>query len=118
GSAGRAAAGAIGIGSAVGAAIANRRLLGPAEARVMAVAAAALLLLSVVAVKWPRVVTFPLAFFGTWTAIALVIRAYKLHRSGVEEDRKEKKPAKQPAGSREDVAHSRKPGRAPKRRHG
>jgi cardiolipin synthase len=93
GSASRAAAGAIGIGSAVGAAIASRRELGPAEARVMAVAAAALLLLSIVAVEWPRVVTFPLAFFGTWTAIALVIRAYKLHRSGVEDDKKEKKPA-------------------------
>jgi cardiolipin synthase len=90
GSASRAAAGAIGIGSAVGAAITSRRELGPAEARVMGVAAAALLLLSLVAVKWPRVVTLPLAFFGTWVAIALVIRAFKLHRSGVEEDRKEK----------------------------
>ena len=80
GSAGRAAAGAIGIGNAVGAAITNRRVLGPAEARVMAVAASLLLLLSIVAVKWPRGVTFPLAFFGTWISIALFIRAYKLHR--------------------------------------
>ena len=36
GSAGRAAAGVIGVGSAVGAAITNRRVLGPAEARLMA----------------------------------------------------------------------------------
>ncbi|HWS53427.1 MAG TPA: phospholipase D-like domain-containing protein [Pyrinomonadaceae bacterium] len=90
GSVGRVAAGAMGIGSAVGAAVANRRLLGPAEARVMVVAAVALLLLSIVAVKWPRVVTFPLAFFGTWTGIALLIRSYKLHRGGVEARRKEK----------------------------
>ena len=94
GSAGRAAAGAIGIGSAVGAAITNRRLLGPAEARVMAFAAAALLLLSIVAVKWPRVVTFPLAFFGTWTAVALLARAYKLHRSGAVDDVREKETTK------------------------
>jgi cardiolipin synthase len=91
GSVSRAAAGAMGIGSAVGAAIASRRLLGPAEARVMLFAAAALLLLSIVAVKWPRVVTFPLAFFGTWTGIALIIRSYKLHRNGVEQDRKEER---------------------------
>lgn len=93
GSASRAAAGAIGIGSAVGAAIANRRLLGPAEARVMVVAAAVLILLSIVAVKWPRVVTFPLAFFGTWTGIALLIRAYRLHREGVKAEKSGKGPA-------------------------
>jgi cardiolipin synthase len=86
GSAGRAAAGALGIGSAVRAAITNRRLLGPAEARIMAGSALALLLLSIVAVKWPRGFTYPLAFIGTWTAISLFIRSYKLHRSG-ERDR-------------------------------
>lgn len=80
GSAGRAAAGAIGIGSAVSAAITHRRELGPAEARIMVFAAFALLLLSVVAVQWPRVITFPLAFIGTWTAVALVVRAIKLRR--------------------------------------
>jgi cardiolipin synthase len=85
GSAGRAAAGAIGIGSAVGAAITNRRVLGPAEARVMATAATLLLALSIIAVKWPHFVTFPLAFVGTWVAIALFIRAYKLHERRVED---------------------------------
>lgn len=80
GSATRAAAGVIGVGSAVGAAMTNRRVLGPAEARVMLMAAGVLLLLSIVAVKWPRGVTFPLAFIGTWVSIALFIRAWKLHR--------------------------------------
>jgi cardiolipin synthase A/B len=104
GSVSRAAAGAMGIGSAVGAAITNRRLLGPAEARVMGVSAAALLLLSIVAVKWPRVVTYPLAFFGTWTAIALFIRAYRLHRAGSRQDAKEdarEKEAKEAAGQKQ-----------------
>jgi cardiolipin synthase len=87
GKASRAAAGVIGVGSTVGAAITNRRVLGPAEARIMAYAASLLLLLSIVAVKWPRGITYPLAFFGTWIALALFIRAYKLHRSG-EQDNK------------------------------
>ncbi|HYH83995.1 MAG TPA: phospholipase D-like domain-containing protein [Pyrinomonadaceae bacterium] len=102
GSAGRAAAGAIGIGSAVGAAITNRRVLGPAEARVMGSAATLLLLLSIVAVKWPSLVAFPLAFFGTWIAIALFIRAYKLHEGGEERDDKDKsEPPPPPAPSRD-----------------
>jgi cardiolipin synthase len=82
GSASRAAAGAIGIGSTVGAAITNRRVLGPAEARIMVMAAGSLFALALVAMKWPRVITYPLAFFGTWVALALFIRAYKLHKGG------------------------------------
>lgn len=82
GSATRAAAGALGIGSAVGAAITNRRVLGPAEAQVLAGSAAVLILLSMVAAKWPRVVAMPLAFFGVWTAISLVIRVRKLRKAG------------------------------------
>ncbi|HEX8353894.1 MAG TPA: phospholipase D-like domain-containing protein [Pyrinomonadaceae bacterium] len=88
GSATRAAAGVIGVGSAVGAAITNRRVLGPAEARLMVMSAALLLVLSMVAVKWPRGVTYPLAFIGTWVALALFVRAYKLHRgAGAAEER-------------------------------
>jgi cardiolipin synthase len=80
GSTSRAAAGVIGVGSAVGAAITNRRVLGPAEARLMAMAGGFLLGLSIIAVKWPRGITYPLAFIGTWVAIALFIRAYKLRK--------------------------------------
>lgn len=82
GSAGRAAAGAYGIGAAVGAAIANRRDLGPAEARIMLTVALLLTGVSAVAVLWPRVVTFPLAFLGLWVALALFIKAYNLRREG------------------------------------
>jgi len=100
GSATRAAAGFIGVGSAVGAAITNRRVLGPAEAQVMAGAGALLLLLSMVAVKWPRGITYPLAFFGTWIALALFIRAYKLHRgAGAQGEKCEQPPP--PAPERE-----------------
>jgi cardiolipin synthase A/B len=82
GSASRAAAGALGITSAVKAAITNRRLLGPAEARLMCFAGLMLLALSLVAFKWPRVVAFPLAFVGAWSAFALLVRAWRLHREG------------------------------------
>jgi cardiolipin synthase len=90
GSTSRAAAGVIGVGSAVGAAITNRRVLGPAEARLMAMAAGVLLALSAVAVKWPRGITYPLAFVGTWVALALFIRAYKLNRGARAASEKEK----------------------------
>jgi cardiolipin synthase len=93
GSATRAAAGVIGVGSTVGAAITNRRVLGPAEARVMIMAAGLLLLLSVVAVKWPRGFTFPLAFIGTWVALALFIRAWKLRKGAASEERGDATPA-------------------------
>jgi cardiolipin synthase len=80
GSTSRAAAGFIGVGSAVGAAITNRRVLGPAEARLMAMAGGFLLGLSLIAIKWPRGITYPLAFVGTWVALALFIRAFKLRK--------------------------------------
>jgi cardiolipin synthase len=90
GSTSRAAAGVIGVGSAVSAAITNRRVLGPAEARLMVMSAGVLLALSAVAVKWPRGITYPLAFVGTWVALALFIRAYKLHRGARDAAAKEK----------------------------
>jgi cardiolipin synthase len=81
GSAGRAGAGAIGIGSMIGAAITNRRALGPAEARVMASAGLVLVIMAVIALLWPRVVVVPFAILGVWVAVALWLRAWRLWRS-------------------------------------
>jgi cardiolipin synthase len=81
GSAGRAAAGVLRIGNAVGAAITNHRVLGPAEARIMFNAAWLLLLWAVVAVLWPRVVAVPIAVLGGWLAVSLLIRAYRLRKN-------------------------------------
>jgi cardiolipin synthase len=78
GSAGRMAAGAIGIGSAIGAAVTNHRLLGPAEARILGIAGAALVLLAVLAALWPRLIAVPLAALSTWVGAALLIRAWRL----------------------------------------
>src|SRR5215208_2405776 len=108
GSTSRAAAGVIGVGSAVGAAITNRRVLGPAEARLMWMAGGLLLGLSIIAVKWPSALTYPLAFVGTWVALALFIRAYKLHKAaraasgkGRPKERERDDPPPPPAPGRE-----------------
>jgi cardiolipin synthase len=80
GSVGRMAAGAIGLGSTVGAAIADRRVLGPAEARLLGAIGLILLALSIIAVLWPRLVVVPFAIVGVWVALALLVRASRLRR--------------------------------------
>jgi cardiolipin synthase len=85
GSAGRAVAGALGISNAVGAALTNRRTLGPAEAKLMLSGGLALLIIALVAILWPRILTVPLALFGIWVALGLLGRAYKLHVVGQKE---------------------------------
>lgn len=82
GSAGRAAAGAIGIGNAVGAAITNHRKLGAAEAKPMALAAMALAVVATIGMLWPRILTVPLAIMGLWMALSLASKAIRLWRSG------------------------------------
>ena len=81
GSPGRLAAGAVGLGSAVGAAITNHRALGPAEARVMAAGAGLLLALAVLAVLVPLLLTVPLAVVAAWVAVTLLVRAWRLRTS-------------------------------------
>jgi cardiolipin synthase A/B len=81
GSAGRVAAGAISVSNTIGAAITNRRVLGPAETKVMVLAGIALLVLAVVAVLWPLLLVVPLTLFSAWMAIALLIKAYRLRRA-------------------------------------
>jgi cardiolipin synthase len=88
GSASRATAGALGIGSAVGAAMRNRRGFGPAEARLLGPMALVLLLWAVAAVKWPKSVAWPFAVVVGWWALSLFIRAVKLYLEG-REQRKE-----------------------------
>jgi cardiolipin synthase len=75
----RITAGALGIGNAVGAAIADRRELGPAEAGLMAWVGVPLLVLAAAAMAFPRVIALPLALVGAWIAIALLVRAWRLY---------------------------------------
>jgi len=84
GSGGRAMAGAIRIGNAVGAAFTNRRVLEPVEARLMAISGILLLGLSMLLVFFPRVFVFPVVIICTWIALALLYKAYRLY-TGKEE---------------------------------
>jgi cardiolipin synthase len=86
GSARRAAAGAIGIGSTLGAAISNHRTLGPAEAKVLGLTGALLLSLVVVAVLWPWVVIGPAVVIGGWIGVAAIVRAFKMGRAAAAPD--------------------------------
>jgi len=81
GSPGRLAAGAVGLGSAVGAAITNHRALGPAEAKVMVAGAGLLLALAAAAVVFPRLLTVPMAVVAAWVAVTLLVRAWRLRTS-------------------------------------
>ena len=74
----RATAGAIGIGKAVGASIVNHRVLGPAEARVMASVGVLLLVMTGIIVKWPRMLAVPVGVMLAWTAVSLLVRAVTL----------------------------------------
>ncbi len=82
GSAARAAAGAMSVGSALGAALTNRRLLGPAEAGLLLQLGMGSLLLALIAVAWPRVLAVPVAIAAAWLGAATLWKAWKLRRAG------------------------------------
>jgi cardiolipin synthase A/B len=77
GSGGRAAAGAIRLGNAVGAAFTSRRVLEPVEARLMLTSALLLLGFAVLIWFFPRSLTYPLIVFLVWVALALIYRAFR-----------------------------------------
>jgi cardiolipin synthase len=79
GSAGRAAAGALRLGNTVTAAVANRRVLAPTEARIVALIALALVIGAVAAFRWPRLFAWPLGAILAWFGVVLCFRAYRLH---------------------------------------
>lgn len=79
GSAGRAAAGAIRIGNAVGAAFTNRRVLQPVERRIMLAVGLLLGALAVLFYFVPYAASYPLMVIFAWIASALIYRSYRLH---------------------------------------
>jgi cardiolipin synthase len=80
GSVGRAAAGALRIGSAVGAAFTNRRAFEPVEARILVTVGTLLLGLAILLVFLPAVLVYPAVVLFLWMGAALLYRAYNLHR--------------------------------------
>lgn len=74
GSSSRAAAGALRLANSIGAAIANRRELGAAEAGPLLIAAVVLCAGAIVALVWPRVIAWPLAVLALWVGIAALVQ--------------------------------------------
>ena len=82
GSAGRAAAGAISVGSALGAALTNRRLLGPSESGLLAKMSVVAIGLSIVGALWPAVIAWPAAVVAAWIGVSWLSKAVSLRRRG------------------------------------
>jgi cardiolipin synthase len=90
GSTSRAAAGALRLGHTMGAAITNRRVLGPAEANTMIGLGIALLLIAAVSLIWPLLVVIPLATIATWIAVSSLARARELRAAQAVESAEER----------------------------
>ena len=78
GSAGRAAAGAVRIGNAIGAVFTSRRVLRPLEARFVLLAAVLIIALSTAFAFYPHVIAYPIAAFGLWIGLATLCRGVRL----------------------------------------
>ncbi len=81
GSTGRAAAGALRVGNAIGAAFTNRRVLQPVEDRILMAAGLVLLALAIFFGFFPRVPAYLLGTFLAWTSAAMLYRALRLRRA-------------------------------------
>lgn len=79
---GRAFAGVVGIGQTIGSAITRRRLLGRAERPLLLSGALLLAVFGALAIVYPRIIAIPLAVLAGWTAIDLMLRAYRLKDIG------------------------------------
>ena len=100
GSAGRAAAGAVSVGSALGAALTNRRTLGPAEVGLLGTMAVFMLGIAVVAALFPRVLAWPVALLAAWLGIAWGLKAWRLwHGRPARRDRGEPPRTRRDAGA-------------------
>jgi cardiolipin synthase len=80
GSAGRAAAGAMSVGSALGAALTNRRTLGPAEVGLLMWVAFAAIAISLVSAWFPRLLAWPVAVLLAWFGVSWAWKAFSLWR--------------------------------------
>jgi cardiolipin synthase len=111
-SSGLAAAGALRLGHAVGAALGGQRLLAPTEASLVATAALAVLALSALTLVFPRLAAVPLGLVGLWIGTALALKALRL-RAQARARSREIGPAAVPRQGAASDAISPQPGPAP-----
>jgi cardiolipin synthase len=79
---GRVTAGAVRIGHAIGAALTDRRVLGPVEARLAGVAGLLVCALAILIAIFPYALAYPVALLGGWGGLALLWKAFRLRRRG------------------------------------
>jgi cardiolipin synthase len=84
GSGGRATAGMLRIGGAVGSAVTGRRILGSVEDQLMASLGALLLALAAIIAFFPPVLLYPVEVLLVWLGAALLYRAYASRRNSSE----------------------------------
>jgi cardiolipin synthase len=87
GGGGRAVAGALRIGHAIGATLTDRRVLGPIEARLAAMLGLLLCALAVLFFVFPAVLNYPVVVLCAWGGVALISRGYRLRRTAKREGR-------------------------------
>jgi cardiolipin synthase len=75
-----AAAGAVRLGNAVGAALGGYRLLGPAEATLLLVAGFVLVAVAALALAFPWLVLAPVVVVLTWLGVALIVDSVRVRR--------------------------------------
>jgi cardiolipin synthase len=85
GSAGRAAAGAVRIGRAIGAAVTNGRVLEPIESHLALGAGIALCVAAAVFVFFPKMIAYPVVVLSVWGGLALLYKGFRLRRARSEE---------------------------------
>ena len=64
----------------------------------MTMAGAALIVLAVLSLLWPWLVAWPLALLAGWSALALLVRAWALHRARRPADAAAPRSARPPDG--------------------
>lgn len=109
GSAGRAAAGALRLGNAVGAVISDR-VLGPAEAQLTVGVAGLLIVFATVAMLWPAVIAIPLAVIAMWLGMSLLIKGYRMHKKTRAEEASAVTPSGDAASLTASGAAAKRPG--------
>jgi cardiolipin synthase len=80
GSSGRAAAGALRMANTVGAALANRRVLGEMPTGPLLAAMVLLVVLAVICFLWPAWIAWPVGVMAAWTAVNMSVRVWRLHK--------------------------------------
>jgi cardiolipin synthase len=73
-------AGAVGLGSTVGAALTRHRSLGVAESGVLFTGGVTVTVLALITLFMPRLLAYQLALIGLWLGVSLLVRAWRTRR--------------------------------------